>query len=156
MKLTRSSQVDWSVALQRGKFSQRRKPLGGEKLQCSVYELPPGKKSFPLHTHTVTEEAMYVLSGKAKVRTPEGLTEIGPGDFVSFPAGGPAHQVVNDGTETLTYVAISVNMVGADIVDYPDSGKIALSQGSFPKGKRMVFKSKDAADYFADEPDFEG
>ncbi|MBS2027702.1 MAG: cupin domain-containing protein [Deltaproteobacteria bacterium] len=153
MKITRSSQVDWVDALQRGKFSQRRKPLGGAKMQASLYELPPGKKSFPLHAHAITEEAMFVVSGRAQVRTLEGLSEIGPGDFVSFPPGGPAHQVVNHGPEPLTYLAISVNMAGADIVEYPDSGKIACSQGSYPTGKRFLFKTGDAVDYFDGEPD---
>jgi uncharacterized cupin superfamily protein len=101
----------------------------------------------------VTEEALYILSGHAKVRTPEGLTEIGPGDFVSFPAGGPAHQLINDGTEPMVYLAIGANFTGADVVEYPDSGKIALRAGTPPTGMRHVFRLADEADYYADDPD---
>ncbi|HYQ81139.1 MAG TPA: cupin domain-containing protein, partial [Anaeromyxobacteraceae bacterium] len=97
-----------------------------------------------------TEEALYVVSGRAKVRTPDGLTEIGPGDFVAFPAGGPAHQLVNDGTEPLVYLAMSA-IQGFDLVEYPDSDKVACSVGAWPQAKRFVFRRKDQADYFEGE-----
>ncbi len=152
MKVVRSSEVPWSDALVRGAYAQRRKALGGEKLPCSLWELAPGKKSFPLHAHHVTEEALFVVSGRGKVRTPEGLTPIGPGDYVSFPAGGPAHQLVNDGAEPLVYVGMSAVM-GADVVEYPDSDKVACAVGKPPSGKRFVFRRKDQADYFDGDPD---
>ena len=152
MKIVRSSQLAWTDALQRGNYAQRRKPLGGEKLTASLWELAPGKKSFPLHAHHVTEEALFVVSGRGKVRTPEGLTEIGPGDHVSFPPGGPAHQLVNDGTEPLVYVGMSA-MAGFDLVDYPDSGKVGLRVGTPPGGKRFVFRQDAQVDYFDGDPD---
>lgn len=153
MKVTRTNEVPWGPGISRGAYEGRRKALGGDKLSCGLWELPPGKKSFPLHAHRVTEEALYILSGHAKVRTPEGLTEIGPGDFVSFPAGGPAHQLINDGTEPMVYLAIGANFTGADVVEYPDSGKIALRVGTPPTGMRHVFRLADEADYYADDPD---
>ena len=152
MKVVRTSEVAWTHALTRGAFAQRRKALGGERLTCSVWELPPGKRSFPLHAHLVTEEALFVLSGRGKVRTPEGLTPVGPGDYVSFPPGGPAHQLVNDGTEPLVYVGMSAG-TGADVVEYPESGKAACSVGAFGSGKRFIFRTKDPPGYFEGEPD---
>jgi uncharacterized cupin superfamily protein len=151
MKVVRTSEVPWAEAMARGEFRQRRKALGGEKLSCGLWELAPGKRSFPLHVHFITEEALFVVSGRAKVRTPEGLTEIGPGDFVSFPAGGPAHQLVNDGSEPLVYVGMAATS-GADIVEYPDSDKVAASVGARPSGRRYVFRKRDQADYFDGEP----
>ncbi len=151
MKIVRSAEVSWVDVLQRGPFGQRRKGLGGEKLSCGLWELPPGKRSFPLHVHHVTEEALYVLSGRAKVRTQEGLSEIGPGDFVSFPAGGTAHQLVNDGAEPFVYVGMAAGL-GADVVEYPDSEKVACSVGKPPGGKRFVFRKASQADYFDGEP----
>src|SRR4051812_33744772 len=99
MKVIRTAETPWADMIQRGRYSNRRKELGGDKLGCGLWELAPGKRSFPMHAHLVTEEAMFVVSGRGKVRTPEGETEVGPGDYVSFPAGGVAHQLVNDGTE---------------------------------------------------------
>jgi uncharacterized cupin superfamily protein len=98
----------------------------------------------------VTEEAMFVVSGRAKVRTPDGESEVGPGDFVSFPAGAKAHQLINDGKEPMVYVAISATQ-GFDIVEYPDSGKVACAIGSGPDRKRFIFRAKDQADYFEGE-----
>ncbi|HTP50515.1 MAG TPA: cupin domain-containing protein [Anaeromyxobacteraceae bacterium] len=151
MKVVRSAEAPWADAISRGSFGQRRKPLGGEKLTCGLWELPPGKRSFPLHAHLVTEEAMFVISGRGKVRTPDGMTEVGPGDHVSFPAGGPAHQLVNDGAEPLVYLGMSA-VFGADVVEYPDSDKVAASVGAWPKAKRFIFRRSDEVDYFAGEP----
>lgn len=153
MKITRSSDVPFAPALDKGKYSNRRKPLAPPetKLQAGMWELPPGKRSFPMHAHAVTEEALYVISGTAKVRTPDGETAIGPGDYVAFPAGGPAHQLLNDGDATLVYLGFSVNTVGADIVEYPESGKIAASIGRFPTGRRLMFREKEQVDYLDGE-----
>ena len=147
MKITRSRDVEWVNAIDHGNFRGRRKPLGGQKLTAGLWELQPGKKSFPMHLHHVTEEALFVISGKAKVRTPEGETEIGPGDYVSFPPGGPAHQLINHGEEPLVYLGLSATH-GHDIVEYPDSGKLAASVGG---GKRFVFRQKDQAEYWEGE-----
>ena len=153
MELVRSNDVAWASALEKGKFSGRRKGLSptDAKLSTGMWELPAGKRSFPMHKHHVTEEAMYVISGRAKVRTPDGETAIGPGDYVSFLVGGAAHQLVNDGTETLVYLGFSVNTVGADIVEYPDSGKVATSVGVGADRKRFIFRGKDQVDYFDGE-----
>ncbi|HUJ25420.1 MAG TPA: cupin domain-containing protein [Myxococcales bacterium] len=154
MKVTRGSELEFKTSMERGKFSSRRKGLSpdGAKISCGLWELPPGKRSFPFHRHHVTEEALYVLSGRAKVRTPDGETPIGPGDWVTFPAGGVAHQLINDGAETLVYLGLSHNAVGADIVEYPDSGKVASSV--VPPGgerKRFIFKANSQVDYFEGE-----
>ena len=167
MKIVHTKDMDWAQAIDHGKFSQRRKALGGDKLACGLWELPPGKTSFPFHMHHVTEEAMFVLSGRAKVRTsggPAGLGpaggeaerspvetehEIGAGDFVSFPPG-VAHQLINPTAEPMVYLAISATF-GHDIVEYPDSGKVAVSMGRPPTGRRMLFRAKDQPDYFEGE-----
>ncbi|HKA90013.1 MAG TPA: cupin domain-containing protein [Haliangiales bacterium] len=150
MKITHSNDLPWTPALERGKFGQRRKALGGEKMPCGLWELAPGKRSFPLHVHHVTEEAMWVVSGRAKVRTPDGEADVGPGDFVSFPAGGKAHQLINDGTEPFVYVGMSA-IAGFDVVEYPDSKKVGVAIGGFPAARRMIFRADQQADYFEGE-----
>jgi uncharacterized cupin superfamily protein len=150
MKIVHTADAEWTKAMDHGKFAGRRKALAGDKLACGLWELPPGKRSFPLHVHHVTEEAMYVISGHAKVRTSDGETAIGPGDWISFPAGGPAHQLVNDGAEPMVYLAIAATF-GHDIVEYPDSGKVAASIGGGPSRRRFIFRAKDQPDYFEGE-----
>src|SRR5438045_2945244 len=49
MKLVRTNQEPWTDALNKGRFGNRRKPLAGVKLQSGLWELAPGKRSFPLH-----------------------------------------------------------------------------------------------------------
>jgi len=154
MKIVKTSEVEWKEQMNKGLFVQRRKALGGDALSCGLWELPPGKKSFPLHAHHVTEEALWGVSGKAFVRTPEGETEIGPGDFVHFPAGGVAHQLVNRGTEPFVYVGMSATK-GVDVVEYPESEKVAASVGTGADRKRFIYQGKQA-DYFAGEKDAQG
>lgn len=155
MKIVRSSELDWETAMAQGHFQQRRKALGGEAAACGLWELAPGKKSFPMHRHHITEESLFVISGKGHVRTPDTLTPIGPGDFVTFPAGGVAHQLVNDGEVPLVYFALGVGK-GVDVVEYPESGKVSASVGTFPPRTRYLFKPDAGLGYFDGEKDAEG
>jgi hypothetical protein len=41
--------------------------------------------------------------------------------------------------------------LGHDIVEYPDSGKVAAAVGSSPGGKRFIFRQKDQAEYWDGE-----
>jgi uncharacterized cupin superfamily protein len=150
MKVVRTHEVPWSNAVTRGKYASRRKALGGEKLSAGLWELAAGKCSFPLHRHYGTEEALYVLSGQARVRTEDSETVVGPGDFVSYPAGGVAHQLINDGTEAFTYLAISSG-VGVDVVEYPESGKVGCMTAGWPNGKSFIFPVKGQVGYFDGE-----
>src|SRR5438874_6383549 len=111
MKIVKSNEAAWADAMNKGAFGQRRKELGSTgKMSAGLWELPPGKKSFPFHMHHVTEEALFVVSGHAKVRTPEGLTPVSAGDWVMFPPGDGAHQLINDGSEPMVYIALGVGM----------------------------------------------
>jgi uncharacterized cupin superfamily protein len=150
MNIIKSNEGSWVQAMDKGPFSLKKRGLVAGKLGISQWELAPGKKSFPFHKHHVTEEALYVLSGKAKVRGADGETEIGPGDFVSFPPGGSPHQLINHTTEPFVFLGVSSG-VGVDIVEYPDSGKIAAAVGAPGAGKRFVFEEKSQVDYFKGE-----
>jgi uncharacterized cupin superfamily protein len=50
------------------------------------------------------------------------------GDIVAAPAGTQAHQLINTGSDDLRYIGIST-VGGVDVVDYPDSKKIAVAAG---------------------------
>jgi uncharacterized cupin superfamily protein len=130
--------LDW-VECDRGGATVRRKQLadaaGGETLGCSLYELPPGERSWPYHYHTANEEALYVLAGGGRLRTPDGSVPLEAGDFAAFPAderGG--HRVVNDGNESLRYLMVST-MHDPDVTHYPDSGRFGVFVGSAPGGR---------------------
>jgi hypothetical protein len=58
---------------------------------------------------------------------------------------------VNDGTEPLVYVGMAAT-VGVDVVEYPDSNKLAAAVGAPPTGKRFLFRKDTQVDYFDGEP----
>jgi uncharacterized cupin superfamily protein len=130
--------LDWDE-YEHGEAAFRRKELsaaaGGGDVGCSLYELPPGKQSWPYHYHTANAEAMYVLAGEGQLRTPEGMEPLEAGDFAAFPAderGG--HRVVNDGPDPLRYLMVST-MNEPDVTRYPDSGTFGVYVGSPPGGR---------------------
>ena len=73
---------------------------GAEKLGATLYEVDPGGRVSPLHTHHANEELLIVLSGTPTLRTGEGERELAAGDVVAFPAGRRGtHQVLNRSAE---------------------------------------------------------
>ncbi|MFD1571472.1 cupin domain-containing protein [Halorubrum laminariae] len=117
----------------------RRKRLGaaagGNALGCSLYELPPGERSWPYHYHTANEEALYVLAGEGRLRLDGESHPLRADDYVAFPADeSGAHRVVNDGDATLRYLVVST-MREPDVTVYPDSGKFGVYVGSPPGGR---------------------
>jgi uncharacterized cupin superfamily protein len=102
--------------------------IGMTGLGCAVHVVPPGKKAFPFHRHHVIDEIFFIVSGTGEYRYGERRLPLRAGDIVAAPAGGEAHQIINTGAENLRYLGFST-MCGADIVEYPDSGKVALAAG---------------------------
>src|SRR5438132_9848704 len=93
---------------------------GGVKLGTSLVELEPGARSWPGHYHLANDEAVYVLAGAGTLRLGEKKIPIAAGDYIAFPAGAPeAHQIVNDSSATLRYLAIST-MLYPEVVHYGD------------------------------------
>ena len=102
--------------------------LGLHGLGCAVHVVPAGKKAFPFHRHHVMDELFFVVSGKGEYRFGDATHPVRAGDIVAAPAGTQAHQLINTGSEDLRYLGIST-MGGVDLVDYPDSKKIAVAAG---------------------------
>ena len=70
--------------------------IGSELIGGSMYELEPGDRLWPYHTHHANEEWLLVVRGQPTLRTPEGEHELNEGDVVAFPRGKDgAHQVTN-------------------------------------------------------------
>jgi uncharacterized cupin superfamily protein len=103
--------------------------LGLGSLGCAVHVVPPGKKAFPFHRHHVVDELFFIVSGKGEYRFGGTTKPVRPGDIVSAPAGTEAHQLVNTGSDELRYLGISTMGGGVDVIDYPDSKKIAVAAG---------------------------
>jgi uncharacterized cupin superfamily protein len=121
--------------------------LEGELMGGSLYELPPGMKSFPYHWHHGTEELLIVLDGRPTLREPDGERQLERGDVVSFPTGPEgAHKLWNDTDEPVRFAMLST-MPPYEVVHYPDSGKIGARGGDF----RIIVREDAGVDYMEGE-----
>jgi uncharacterized cupin superfamily protein len=115
-----------------GKFQLHRARLGpmvgSTGLGCTLTVLPPGKRGYPFHRHHVMHEMFFILSGTGEYRLGGRVLPLKAGDLIAAPAGAEAHQIINTSDAELRYLAIST-LGDVDIVDYPDTGKIALAAG---------------------------
>ena len=151
---------DWDAEQARPGYSWKRmrlgRRLGGDLLGASVFELPPGEKSFPYHLHHGNEELLVVLAGTPTLRTPEGERALAPGDAALFRRGPDgAHQLRNDSREPARYLMVS-SMISPEITEYPDSGKVGALAA--PPGRTdgaplvaYVFRENATVEYFEGE-----
>jgi uncharacterized cupin superfamily protein len=86
--------------------------------------VPAGRESFVFHVHQRDEEWLFVLSGRGVAELGDREVEIGPGDFLGFPARGPAHNLRAARGEELVYVqgGDAWSRDSIDIVDFPRLG----------------------------------
>ena len=113
-------------AVQTGEIASE---LGLKTLGCMLHVVPPGKTAFPFHRHHGCDEMFVILSGAGEYRIGDARLPVRAGDCLGAPAGGKAHQIINTGGEELRYLGIS-NVPPADLVEYPDSGKIGIGVGA--------------------------
>jgi uncharacterized cupin superfamily protein len=131
--------------------------IGAKLLGYNITVVPAGKRAFPLHNHHANEEMFFILQGSGELRVGEERWSIRQGDFIANPPGGPevAHQIINNGSEELRYLAVST-MITPETVEYPDSGKVALlSRQTAPDGSmrmvRHIGRTETSIDYWDGE-----
>lgn len=128
---------------------------GARKLGCTLVELPPGKRSWPLHYHAANEEAIYILEGQGRVRIGDRDVPVRALCRTSLRPDG-AHQTFNDSSAVLRYLCFST-MIEPEVNFYPESNRVGFFAGSAPGGDRKQrflegFVSLDARlDYWAGE-----
>jgi uncharacterized cupin superfamily protein len=109
--------------------------IEAELIGGSMYELEPGDRLWPYHTHHANEEWILVVRGRPTLRTPEGERVLVEGDVVCFRRGkSGAHQVRNDTGEPIRVLMLST-LVRPDIVEYLDSGKVGARSA---EGERIL------------------
>jgi uncharacterized cupin superfamily protein len=100
------------------------RPAGLRRIAVIHSRVPAGKESFVHHVHLRDEEWLFVLAGRGVAELDDREVEIGPGDFLGFPARGPAHNLRVSPGEELVYVqggdAWARDTI--DIVDFPRLG----------------------------------
>jgi uncharacterized cupin superfamily protein len=97
---------------------------GAERLGMSLFALPPGGTTFPLHAHLHNEELLIVIAGAPTLRTLDGERTLEPGEVVAFPVGrAGAHQLRNDSDQPVSLLIVST-MVAPEINLFPDTDEI--------------------------------
>ena len=102
---------------------------GLERTAVSLARIPPGKESFVYHSHAREEEWLYILSGSGTAEIDGGEYEVGPGDFMGFPAPSVAHHLRNTGEADLVYLMGGENR-DAEVSTFPRLGKKMVRLGS--------------------------
>ena len=94
-----------------------------------------------------------ILEGEGELRFGEQRYPIRRHDVIACPPGGPdvAHQIVNTGTATMRYLALST-LSDVDACEYPDSNKVLVVTGQRADGGlRKMLRAENATDYYDGE-----
>jgi len=83
-----------------------------------VVRIEPGRETTEFHYHDQDEEFVYIISGQGKSELGEEVFDVGPGDVLLFPKGGPAHVMRNDGEDDLVYL-MGGTRSPIDVCTYP-------------------------------------
>lgn len=84
-------------------------------LGINIFEIAPGDKSTDFHVHTCEDEAVFVLSGLGMARTGADTHAIHLGDFLGYPKGGPAHEILNTGDMPLRLLVIGQRLAACGL-----------------------------------------
>lgn len=151
----------WDEEQDRPPFTWRRARLGrqggSDRLGASLFELPPGCSSFPLHIHHANEELLVVVCGQPTLRTLDGERQLEEGELVAFPSGRTGAHRIDNRDEQPARVLIISTMFAPEINEYPDSGKVWAR--TFPPGAPrpdeavdiLVRSDDERPDYLDDE-----
>jgi uncharacterized cupin superfamily protein len=123
--------------------------IGLQKLGCALFIVPPGKRAFPCHAHSVMEEMYLVLAGSGTLRQDGQEYAIREGDVIASSVG-KAHQIINSSEKELKYLVIS-NNEDVDVVMYPDSNKVGAVSAAFGKTLWHFTRLTSATDYYDGE-----
>lgn len=131
--------------------------IGSTGIGANLHVVEPGKRAFPFHAHHQTHELFLILEGEGSYRFGAETYPVKSGDVLAAPTGGAevAHQIVNTDTAPLKYLGISANPGNSDVVEYPDSGKFAVSSrfdwATGKGGLRYVGRKESSLDYWDGE-----
>jgi uncharacterized cupin superfamily protein len=92
---------------------------GTELERQAVYraEVRAGDLSTAFHRHEKTDEWVFILSGTGIARVGQDSFDVGPDDFIGYPAGGPPHVI--EATTDLIYL-MGGQIDSTDVVEYPE------------------------------------
>jgi len=123
--------------------------IGAELLGGGLYELEPGDRLYPYHTHHANEEWLLVVRGRPTLRTPEGERDLVEGDVVAFPRGEAGLHQVRNRTDAPIRVLMLSTLILPEVVHYADSEKFGARDA---RGERIMMTRPEARlDYWDGE-----
>ena len=96
--------------------------VGLNHIGVHMISVEPGRDTTEYHIHYFEEECVYVLSGRGLLVVDGDEYQMAAGDFVGFPRNTAAHNITNNGTETLVCLVMGQRLE-QDVGDYPNQGK---------------------------------
>jgi uncharacterized cupin superfamily protein len=108
---------------------QLARSVGLKRTGVNFIRVPAGRESYVYHSHVYEEEWVYVLSGRALALIDDTEYEVGPGDFIGFPAPSVAHLMRNPGPGDLVYLTGGENRE-FEVADFPTLGKRMIRTGN--------------------------
>ena len=102
----------WDAERDQDGFRWRRaflgRQAGARQLGASLFAVPPGGATFPLHAHLHNEELLLVLAGRPTLLGGGAERELAEGEVVAFPAGpAGAHRIENRTVAEVRLVLVS-------------------------------------------------
>jgi uncharacterized cupin superfamily protein len=114
---------------------------GMQRLGIHLVRIASGRDSTTHHFHDADEEFLYIISGRGIAKIADEEFDIGPGDFMGFPAPSPAHSLHNPYAEDLVYL-MGGERWAVDIVHYPQLQRSMLKS----HGRRVWIDDGDIAE----------
>lgn len=111
---------------------------GMQRIGVHLVRLEPGRESTQFHYHDADEEFLFVLEGRGIAELGDREVEVGPGDFMGFPAPSEPHSLRNPFDEDLVYL-MGGERNANDLVHYPRIGRILVKSD----GRRMWADRRD-------------
>lgn len=107
--------------------------------RCAVHlnVIAPGDESTESHVHEGVDEFVYIISGSGSVYLDDVEHPVSAGDFIGFPAHGPAHWMKNTGSSELVYL-VGGDRAEFDVCDYPRLAK-RVYVAKLDDGRRLDF-----------------
>ncbi len=102
--------------------------VGLRRIGVHRVRVPPGKEAFIYHSHAVEEEFVYILEGRGVAEIAGEEFEVGPGDFMGFPAPSVPHHLKNPNDSDLVYL-MGGERREVEIAEFPRLGKHLVRTG---------------------------
>ncbi|MEO8974712.1 MAG: cupin domain-containing protein [Casimicrobiaceae bacterium] len=116
---TRAHAFDGDAVRNDKSLSER---VGLSRLGAHVVSIEPGCRASARHRHLFAEECVWVLSGSGRALIGDQVFAVRAGDFLGYPARGPAHALEAVGDAPLVCLVVGERLA-QDVIDYPDAGK---------------------------------